>query len=209
MRDYIAEAKALEPWYHAIKFSDSYTTPSFMPVYDQWNSNRKVRSLIPYAGKSVLDLGTMDGMWAFEAEKLGARIVVAADIWQNHLPGLNRFMLAHQALESKAIPVTNAEVHVLHSRMVALMNKLGIGGGFDVIQCLGLIYHIQNPMLAFHQIRKCLAHDGVMLLETSCWNSDDQPIMRFNCDLGAYNDTCSFWFPNLPCLVGMLENVRI
>lgn len=204
-RNYEAEAKAFGKWYHAIKISPEYVTESYMPVFDQWASNRKVRAFLDYKNKSVLDLGTMDGMWAFEAEQLGAKHVVAADIWQNCEHGMQRFLLAREAIQSKVWPITNGDVHCLYDRVADMLKRLQIPG-FDIVQNLGLMYHVQNPMLAFHQVRKCMKIGGQMLLETAFWNTPDpKPMARFNSDLGIYDDNSTYWAMNQPCLYGMLK----
>ena len=204
-RDYIAEAKALEPWYHTIAISEDYTTTTRLgaETFKQWENNRAVRSALDYTGKTVLDLGTMDGMWAFEAERLGALKVVATDIWQGFglETGPQRFDVAHAALKSKVVLKPGGDVHNLHSWL--LRNRLF---AFDIVQCLGLLYHIQNPILALHQIRKCTNDGGVMLLETAYWNENsDGPAMRYNSDGGIYCDPCTFWAMNPRCLVDVLQ----
>lgn len=205
MRDYVAEAKALGNWYHAIQLTPEFITTPTLPITHQWESNRKVRAALDYKGKTVLDLGTMDGMWAYEAEALGAKTVVASDIWQGPATGFHRFMLAREAMKSNVWVVTNADVHDLYNRMRSVMEHLGIAG-FDIVQCLGLLYHVQNPMLALHQIRRCMVTGSVLFLETAFWRTtDERPMARFNSDLGVYNDGSTYWAMNQRCLVDMLK----
>jgi len=65
-------------WYHKIDLGNGIVTPGFN--YDPlWDNIRKVRSRIDYQGKTVLDIASFDGLWAFEAEHLGAKTVVATD----------------------------------------------------------------------------------------------------------------------------------
>lgn len=79
-----SKSESFKRWYHAIELFPGYVTPSNMtPSMHQWEQVRKVREKMDYKGKSVLDLGTMDGMWAFEAEKLGAKPVYALFIWND------------------------------------------------------------------------------------------------------------------------------
>ena len=60
---------------------------------------------IDFHGKKVLDIGCWDGLWSFEAEKRGATTIVATDLNTQRWPpdGHLTFMLAHEALASKAI----------------------------------------------------------------------------------------------------------
>lgn len=66
-------------WYHKIDLADGFVTPGYN--YEHlWNPIRKEMDSVDYKDKTVLDLGSWDGMWAFEAEKRGAKEVWASDI---------------------------------------------------------------------------------------------------------------------------------
>ncbi len=200
----IAEAEGLGLWYHEIELVPGYVTKSHISgIRHFWTSTRKIRDQVDYEGKTVLDLGTMDGLWAFEAEKRGAAYVVTADIWQGiPMLGMKRFLLAKEALRSAVILVPNTDAHDLVKRLGSTVPP----GGFDIIQNLGMLYHVQNPLLVLHQIRRCLSESGLMLLETACWDGGgDEPVNRFNSDCGIYKDPTTYWLPNLACLMAMLK----
>jgi tRNA (mo5U34)-methyltransferase len=64
-------------WYHTIELRPGVTTPGeydLRPVVDRLPLASSVE------GKRVLDVGTHDGFWAFEMERLGAQSVVALDV---------------------------------------------------------------------------------------------------------------------------------
>jgi len=189
-----AKAEAFGKWYHGLELFPGFIT-DHQPFEDIWDQIRAARAGIDYQGKSVLDLGTMDGMWALDAEKAGARLVVAGDIWANP-----RLDLVKRVFNSQMITVPNADVHCLHERLKVLMQLRGISG-FDVVQCMGVIYHLQNPMLALNQIRHCISDDGLMLLETGCWTGGgDEPVARLNRGQMIYADGSTYWMMNFPCL---------
>lgn len=204
----IEKAESLGPWYHEIALTHGYVTPSVMKASRPiWDMTRRVRSKLDYSGKAVLDLGTFDGMWAFEAERLGAASVVACDIWQAATPSplpLERFLFARRCLGSKAWPVTNGDAHYLTDRLADAKRVLGIKA-FDIVQNLGMLYHLENPLLALSEIRKQLEPKGAMLLETAAWTGgSNAPTVRLNSDNGVYYDQTTFWVPNIPALQGML-----
>ncbi len=59
-------------WYHKIDLGNGVVTPG--RDYDTiWDNIRASRSHINYNDKTVLDLGSWDGMWAFEAEQLARK----------------------------------------------------------------------------------------------------------------------------------------
>lgn len=190
--------KALEfgDWYHEIELCPGFTTPSKFGTVarPQWESTAKVRKNLDYKGKAVLDMGTMDGYWAFGAEKLGADSVYAIDICQGAPRAKSRFLFAKEVLGSKANYVT-CNAHDLNMA----------NAPFDIIQCLGLLYHVQNPMLVLNRIAASLKEDGKLLLETACiFDNSNIPWMRFNFDLGIYYDKTTFCCPNWVGLWGMM-----
>jgi tRNA (mo5U34)-methyltransferase len=74
-------------WWHSIDLGNGMVTPgqkSQALLSAEWEALR----LPKLAGKSVLDIGTWDGFFAFEAERHGAARVVALDhyVWSLDLP---------------------------------------------------------------------------------------------------------------------------
>jgi SAM-dependent methyltransferase len=155
---------------------------------------------LDYRKATVFDLGTMDGMWAFEAEKLGAGDVTAGDIWQ-HSTAKDRFDLARQCLASK-VALWNLNVQDMKEEEDGFFR-------FSIIQCLGLLYHVQNPMLALHNIARVMTDDGKILLETAIMHKETGPWMRFNSDNGIYYDATTFWCPTMDCLHAMLDKAGL
>lgn len=67
-------------WYHKIDLGHGVVNPG-QPFDAVWDMIRQSRAALDYKEKSVLDIASFDGMWAFEAEKLGASTVVATDCY--------------------------------------------------------------------------------------------------------------------------------
>lgn len=69
----IEHAKQLN-WYHKIDSGGGFVTPGYdyepmwIPILHEMNQ-------VDYKDKAVFDLGSWDGMWAFEAERREAREV--------------------------------------------------------------------------------------------------------------------------------------
>lgn len=204
-------AAELAPWYHQMELAPGLWTESNMTGHrlpDVWRMVRGVREGLDYRGATVLDVGTMSGMWAFEAERLGARTVIAADIYQaaDGARVYEQFLLAREAYRSRAVLVPNGDAHRLYERLDSVRLAWRLGRGFDIIQCLGVLYHLQNPLLALRNLRRCAAASGWLLLETACFpNGGAVPMMRGNADLGIYHDRTTYWSPNQACLFGLLR----
>jgi tRNA (mo5U34)-methyltransferase len=144
-------------WYHTLDLGGDVITKG---MFD----HRPVlhRYLVPedLSGLRCLDVGTMDGFWAFEMERRGAAEVVALDLedperldWPASLrdgtvktldieKGL-RFGLAKHALESRV-------ERILRS-VYELDTDLGL---FDFVFCGDLFVHLKDPITAAENIRK-------------------------------------------------------
>jgi tRNA (mo5U34)-methyltransferase len=216
------EKRALiEPykWYHKIDLGDDVVTPG-LDWEHLWENNRKVRQHLDYQGKRVLDIGTWDGLWTFEAEKLGASFVVSTDCqpvvgnvehvdcWQH---ALQKFLLVREILGSKALPFFNVTPYNLKERLDVVIHQRHNATSlkFDIIQHLGVLYHLRNPDAALAESRNVIKDNGVLFLETSVLLDEDRSI-ALNNGLGPdefnfYNARSNWWCHSVPCLFSMLE----
>ena len=199
-------AEAIGPWYHPIKLLPDFTTRTKWgnaqdPV---WQATRDVRSRIDYKGKTVLDIASLEGMWAFEAEELGAKTVIASDIYQNGGQDFyERFCFAKFVRNSRVCLLPNIDIHDLQNRLDSIFRAWEIGSGFDIIQCTGLLYHVQHPLLAIRQMRHCCNVGASLILETACTKANDSTL-RFNYDKTVYDDETTYWVPSERCLKEMV-----
>jgi tRNA (mo5U34)-methyltransferase len=142
-------------WYHTLDLGNGVVTQGMFdhrPVVDRY--------LLPgdLAGRRCLDVGTMDGFWAFEMERRGAEEVVATDLsspdeldwpprWRPRVePTLDetkeeRFRLVHEALGSR--------VRRVERSVYALDTDLG---EFDLVFCGDLLVHLKDPVSAIERI---------------------------------------------------------
>lgn len=196
---------AQEPiWYHRMNLGGEWTVP-IQDWSGPWNLIREARRQLDYKGKRVLDLASFDGMWAFEAEELGASFVVATDCIKldDQMTFVGRayekFLYARQKRNSSVLPYYNVSVHRLDSLLPF------IGSKFDIIQNFGLLYHLENPWQALKQCRKVIADNGRMLIESAVITGEECS-MRFNRGTGEfYHDPRSYWCPTIPCLSQMVS----
>ncbi len=91
-------------WRHRIPIGDHFLTPGYLSD-DYWDLSHFPKSL---AGKTVLDIGSNDGINSFHAERIGAIEVTGIDLYhdkedQSHTTGWNQAgcQLAKKALNSK------------------------------------------------------------------------------------------------------------
>ena len=166
-----------------------------------------------YSSKQVLDIASFDGMWAFEAESHGAEKVVATD---THDPSLEKSLLCKRVLRSNVTPFYNASVYHLRERMLNFLSQAHhpakpIGEClFDIVQNLGLLYHVRDPMYVLAQTRSIIKTGGFLLLESAILLNEDSSFMLYNGEPQhkrgrVYPDTSMWWAPTIPCLKEMLK----
>jgi len=204
-------------WYHKIELRPGIVTPGIPILEKLWDMTRQTRQHVSYQGKRVLDLASFDGMWVFEAEKLGASLVVATDCLH---PLYANFELCKDILNSKAIPFYNTSPYRLWDGLqVLLMDDMTARKSFpeqiqhnkfDIVQHLGLLYHVRDPLYTLSQCRSVIKTGGHLLLETAAILDSDESKMVLNGTPGKmnrlYQDDTTWWLPTLPCLLEMLEN---
>ena len=117
------------------------------------------------SGKSVLDVGTFDGFYAFLAESRGATRVVAIDNeqyrdwvrarWGVELVGGEGFRAIAALLGSR----------VSYRRLDAFdLDRLD--ERFDVILCFGILHRVEHPLGLLKALRQRLGDGGEVLVET-------------------------------------------
>jgi tRNA (mo5U34)-methyltransferase len=126
-------------WFHSIDVGDGIITPGTCPPPYQERMWKVMQLPEDMRGLRVLDIGTYDGFFAFEAEKRGAE-VVAIDI---HPADCRCFALAHQLRGSKV---------VYHQMSVYDLDQQKLGGTFDLVLCLGVYYHLRHLFLALDNL---------------------------------------------------------
>jgi tRNA (mo5U34)-methyltransferase len=138
-------------WYHSIEIEAGLVTPGMRSLAD-------MRQVLDYLnlperldGLAVLDIGAWDGFFSFEAERRGARRVVAYDLLPEDYAG---FATAKALLGSRAEYVQGSAYDLNRETL----------GTFDVVLFLGVLYHLRYPLLALDRIREIC--DGFMVLET-------------------------------------------
>lgn len=100
------------------------------------------------AGLRVLDIGPWDGFYTFEMERRGAQ-VTALDY-----ADLDTFRLLHRAFGSRAEYVRMDAAEISAARL----------GTFDIVLCLGVLYHLRHPLDVLEKI--CSVTRDVCIVDT-------------------------------------------
>jgi tRNA (mo5U34)-methyltransferase len=118
-----------------------------------------------FGGRSVLDVGTFDGFYAFLAEARGADRVIAIDNEQYvdwvrsrfgiELRGGEGFQAIEELLDSK-VAYMRLDAYDLDS----------LREQFDLIFCCGILHRVRDPLGLLEVMRRRLETGGEVLLET-------------------------------------------
>jgi tRNA (mo5U34)-methyltransferase len=155
------------PWYHTLELGDGIVTNA---MFDHRPVVHRYPLPADLAGMRCLDVGTMDGFWAFEMERRGADSVVAIDLddpdamdWpyslRDHDKALDetkaeRFALAKRALGSNVERVTLSAYD--------LSPELGT---FDLVFCGDLLLHLKDPITPVERMRS-VCRDSAVIVNT-------------------------------------------
>lgn len=180
-------------WWHQIDLRNGIVTPG------RDHSPFKLGQIhLPddLTGKSVLDIGAWDGFFSFEAERRGARRVVALDsaAWQSPIVGKHGFELARRVLNSR---VEDIELDVVDISPESV-------GTFDVVLFLGVLYHMRHPQLALDRVAAVTSE--MLILETHVdLLNVDRPAMAIYPTVEAAGDISNWCGPNALGVIAMLE----
>jgi tRNA (mo5U34)-methyltransferase len=198
-----AEVERFPFWYHTLELGDGVETTAMFdhrPVLDRYPVPADL------SGQRCLDVGTMDGFWAFEMERRGAASVTAIDLddpnaldWPASLRGgdttlddtkAERFALAKRALGSSVERVT--------------MSVYDLGpdlGEFDFVFCGDLLIHLRDPVGAAERIRSVTGGSAVIANNIKKFRfREDAPLAQLD---GV--DEFVWWYTNLAGLVRIVR----
>lgn len=191
------------PWYHTLDLGEGVVTEGMFDHRGVENA-----CLLPddLSGKRCLDVGTMDGYWAFAMERRGAAEVVAADLenpealdWPSSLRDNvvktvdetkgERFALACNAIGSKVERVLRS-VYDLDTDL----------GTFDLVFCGDMLVHLKDPATAVERLRRvCCGSVIVYNPIKEHFPYRRRPLAQFD---GVEN--FEWWLPNQAALTRLL-----
>ena len=182
-------------WFHTIDLGHGVVTPG---------ATDPARKVLPtlglpqdLTGVSVLDVGAWDGFYSFEAERRGARRVVATDSYCWLGPGWGTkeaFLLARDALRSSVEDVDIDVMDLAPERV----------GTFDLVLFLGVLYHLRDPVGAMQRVASVTTNQLIMETEARLdwlpW-----PSARVFVDRELNNDPTNLFAFNTSALMGLLR----
>jgi tRNA (mo5U34)-methyltransferase len=183
-------------WWHPIDLGHGIVTPGADVTPQRL---REIRMPDDLTGLTVLDIGAWDGFFSFEAERRGARRVMATDsfCWDGGGWGTKAgFDLARKALNSK--------VEDQRSEVIALSPEtIGV---FDVVLFLGVLYHMKHPLLALERVASVTRRQLIMQTQVDML-AVNRPAMAFYPGAELNGDPTNWVGLNPAAVVAMLQLV--
>lgn len=198
---------ALRPrWWHRIEVAPGIITPGQKDTFTELHYRIGLPERLD--GMTVLDIGAAEGFYSFECEKRGA-IVTAVDQFSSAQSG---FALVRELLGSKVKHI-HGSIYTLDAHEL---------GQFDLILCLGVLYHLRYPLLALDNLY-AICRDRLIFESQICDHAylkgdgtpvslkdfspelTETPMAQFYPDRELNNDPTNWWTPNQIGLIKMLE----
>jgi tRNA (mo5U34)-methyltransferase len=166
--DVARQAVAGIQWWHVIDVASGVTTPG---SWDLRPTARRMPWPSSLKGLRCLDVGTMDGFWAFELERRGAGEVVAIDVdpARYDVPAAEREQppSAHESRERDTfrLAATLLESRVRYRHLSVYDLDPHDIGEFDVVFMGYVLQQLRDPLRGLEAVRRvCRGH--LILLDT-------------------------------------------
>lgn len=196
--DLRAELAEFGPWTYPFRLTDDIVTPLAVewlgPSHE--TRSRMVLSKLDeiYGGRwpeiTCLDIACNEGFFALEVCRRGAKRVVGFDARQKSIDKAE-FIKRHLGNERLSFHIENLH-HLGPERF----------GTFDLTLCLGLLYHLENPMDALRRVRAVtndicvidtqVLHEPVPL--TTAWITEDH-LIKTEDVIGIIEEPDAVWNP--------------
>jgi tRNA (mo5U34)-methyltransferase len=147
-------------WYHTLELAPGVTTPG---MFDHRPYVPRYGLPDDLSGARALDVGTLDGFWAFELERRGAA-VTALDVdrpqdldWPPRLRSAGEARRAEGAAlaDGAGFDTARRALGSAVERMPVSVYEVTperLGGAFDLVFCGSVLIHLRDPMLALERM---------------------------------------------------------
>jgi tRNA (mo5U34)-methyltransferase len=212
-RDEIAmRVRELAPWFHNLCLDGVDTAPDhFLGDYPRTKWHRFAHAVPDdLRGRTVLDIGSNAGFYAIEMKRRGADRVVAMEPDARYLA---------QAKFAAAVSECDIEFQQCSIYDLPLLREK-----FDVVLCMGVVYHLRYPLLALDLIRRYAVNELLIFQsmlrgspdveplradypfeEQRIFNAEGFPRMSF-IEQQYAGDPTNWWVPNVACAMAMLRS---
>lgn len=191
------EAQALvdghDAWHHSFEIFPGVRTPgSYDPAFflDLLGLPENMADL------RLIDVGASDGYLSREMHRRGAE-VLAVDYRRKTVSGF----AIMERLYGHEIPHLNANLYDIPVEEL---------GAFDVVLCLGVVYHLPDIPRAIWLLRQLLKPTGHLFVESYVEDfATDKPMARYLPKATLNGDISNWWAPNVECVTAIVEDAGL
>jgi tRNA (mo5U34)-methyltransferase len=216
-------------WYHEIEVGEGVRTPAMKSKTDiarEW----ELFEFGDLGGRSLLDIGGIDGAYAFLAEQAEAGRVAVLDhyIWATDSDRYSE--IYHEYVARGETPPAPHESDAWHpdtmpsrwrfdtakqalgSQVEAIPVDfmdcdLGAVGMWDLVLYLGVLYHMADPVRALRRVAAVTREQAIIETEAMFLRGHPEALWRFFPAGELNNDRSNWWVPNLAGLMGLVGAV--
>jgi tRNA (mo5U34)-methyltransferase len=213
-------------WSHEIDLGHGVFTRPAVKSHDVLVRDWKLFGLGDVTGKSVLDIGGIDGGYAFLAEQSGCNPVAVLDHYIWALDSEEYSRIYSDSIHAGTTPPAPHEStawnpdtmptlwrfdtarQALNSRVRAIpldfMDcNLAEVGTWDITLYLGVLYHMPDPVGALRRVAAITREQCIIETEAMCIPGHPEALWRFFPAGELNNDATNWWVPNISALVGI------
>jgi len=191
-----------EPWFHCIDLGNGIKTMQ-EPVPHLENLWNQISKQVPndLSGKSVLDVGCNAGFFSVQAKKRNADYVLGIDLSEGFLKQAE-FVREVLGLE-------------IDYEKMGVCDVAKLGGRFDIVLCLGVIYHCADPFQAARCVESVTRELAIVESAVVRYKPvADKPLWEFIFPgykdfegTGMKDERCyNWWFPNIEGLRALFQS---
>jgi tRNA (mo5U34)-methyltransferase len=153
--DVAKNVKNLTPWRKGPFQLGDYFLDAEWQCHMKW---KRIEALLPdIAGASVLDLGSGNGYYMFEAHKHNPKVVIGLDPSALFFSQFQAIQAFYKKDKVQVLPMGWDDLDLFEAWA-------------DVLFCFGILYHHPEPKHLLKTLKACLKPGGCLLLETLVLN---------------------------------------
>ncbi len=147
-------------------------------------------------GKRVLDLGCNAGFWALHAAQSGCDFVLGVDGRDMHIQQAE-FVFEVNKIEKKRYQFIRKDIFDLTSEEL---------GSFDIVFCLGLMYHISKPVSLMESISR--VNTDILLIDTTLSRAKDSSFLVAHESLDEPRNSIDYELVLIPTKLAVVEMAK-
>ncbi|WP_245945799.1 tRNA 5-methoxyuridine(34)/uridine 5-oxyacetic acid(34) synthase CmoB [Helicobacter didelphidarum] len=155
---------------------------SLLHIDTEWQSHIKMKLILEslqtlhydIANKEILDVGCNNGYYMFDLALRAKHITGIDPVGIFFLQFFFIYQLTRTVQNRGQEIIESYSINNISFRLLGVQDLSRITKKFDLILCLGVLYHRQDPLQTLKILKQSLKKDGLLLLETLIIQTQDE-----------------------------------